>query len=547
MTHTVVIRPELQTAAALAAALGRPAAQLRYWAFIANALYRYTNFSIPKKSGGTRDIHAPCAVLKEIHRELLEILQVTYRARSTVHGFVRTRSIVTNAIPHVGARFIANIDLKNFFPSINFGRVRGVLMANPVWASPEVATLIARLVCHQNELPQGSPLSPLIANLVCGRMDGRLRQLARNHNCRYSRYADDLTFSTRQKSFPTSIVERVREPHGTQATVGAVLEQCIGENGFVQNEKKVRIYDRQNTQVVTGLIVNTRVNVRRQYVRQVRAMLHAWERFGLKNAEDEYVAKYQIRHRSPRRGKPAFSNVVRGKILFLAMVRGWGDPLVIRLAKRCRNLDPKSFGPILDKYELLQQSVWVLESSTGTGTAFFLDGVGLVTCNHVVSEDTEAFHPDRPAERYPVKVISRHGHIDLAVLSIDAKVSAFLCRGDPGLLTHESPITVAGYPDYGHGKGLYCASGNVAMLKTQSAVRFVVPSVPIAKGNSGGPILNNDMRVVAVCAKGVSHLAVAAAGPADDYGGIFISHLDQLLQVTQPSESAAAAAPNEFP
>jgi hypothetical protein len=86
------------------------------------------------------------------------------------------------------------------------------------------------------------------------------------------------------------------------------------------------------------------------------------------------------------------------------------------------------------------------------------------------------------------------------------------------------------------------------VLKTQSAVSFVVPGVPIAKGNSGGPILDKDMRVVTVCAKGVSHLAAAAAGPADDYGGIFISHLDELMPAaSQPSESAAAAAPNVCP
>jgi len=536
MKRAPVIRPELQTISALALAITRPASQLRYWAFIASAAHRYGTFVVPKKSGAGRIIHAPCATLKFIHRDLLGVLQDSYPLRSTVHGFVRTRSIVTNARPHVGAKVVANVDLKNFFPSINFGRVRGVLMANPVWASPEVATLIARLVCHDDELPQGSPLSPLIANLICGRMDGQLRQLAKSTNCRYSRYADDLTFSTRQRALPQSIAARVREPHGTEATVGTALAHFIAGNGFSPNDQKVRIFDRKTSQVVTGLVTNTRLNVRREYVRQVRAMLHAWETFGLAAAEAEYHAKYLRRHSPPGHSKPAFHKVVRGKILFLAMVRGWGDGLVITLAKRCRKLDPTSFGPMLDNFERLHQSIWVLESESdsSSGTGFFLENVGLVTCAHVVHQDTVAFHPDRQTERYKVKVVRSDAHIDLAVLEIAAKNPAFLMRGNPGALTHASPIMVVGYPDFGPGKGMYQASGHVAAINTQSAIRFVVPTVAIAKGNSGGPILDKNHHVVAVCAKGSPHLAAQASGPADNYGGIFIDHLDQLPPAVTP-------------
>ena len=124
---------------------------------------------------------------------------------SLSHGFRRKHSIITNARPHKRRRHVLNLDLQDF-PSSNFGRVRGFFLKNHQCPLHEkIATLIAQIACHNNELPQGSPSSPIISDLIAHPMDVRLAQLAKKHRLTYSRYADDLTFSTGQKQFPAAV------------------------------------------------------------------------------------------------------------------------------------------------------------------------------------------------------------------------------------------------------------------------------------------------------------------------------------------------------
>ncbi len=182
---------------------------------------KYKTFQIPKRNGGQRTIKAPIDALKLLQRRLSDLLQncvdeintASQRKDRTAHGFKRKRSIITNARQHRHRRWVFNLDLEDFFPSINFGRVRGFLLKNRDFGLHEdVATVIAQIACHDNSLPQGSPCSPVISNLVAHLLDMRLVKIAGETGCTYSRYADDLTFSTNKKEFPADIAV----PSGTE-------------------------------------------------------------------------------------------------------------------------------------------------------------------------------------------------------------------------------------------------------------------------------------------------------------------------------------------
>ncbi|NBX75262.1 MAG: RNA-directed DNA polymerase, partial [Proteobacteria bacterium] len=163
---------------------------------------RYLSFEIPKKSGGTRKIQAPATHLKTLQRKLASKLIEEYRVQHPAHGFLRQRSIITNADRHINKRYVLNIDLKDFFGTINFGRVRGMFMGKPYSLPPKIATILAQICCHDNALPQGAPTSPIITNMICSKLDNQLRKMAQSHLCTYTRYADDITISTNRKLFP---------------------------------------------------------------------------------------------------------------------------------------------------------------------------------------------------------------------------------------------------------------------------------------------------------------------------------------------------------
>jgi len=191
--------------------------QLRYHLYISNSQHRYKSFQIPNRSGGTRQITAPASSLKIIQRKLNQILQATYRPKACNHGFVRQKNILTNAREHVRRRFVLNVDLEDFFPFITFRRVRGMFKSPPYNLNPRVATVLAQICCFSDQLPQGAPTSPVVSNMICGKMDDQLRALARKYKCLYTRYADDMTLSTYQSQLPEALAKyndsvRILEP-----------------------------------------------------------------------------------------------------------------------------------------------------------------------------------------------------------------------------------------------------------------------------------------------------------------------------------------------
>ncbi len=416
---------------------------------------RYISFSIRKKSGGERVIHAPVKGLRAIQRTLAFVLQSVFDPHPAAMGFTRARSIVDNARKHEGQRFVYNIDLKDFFPSIEQARVWKCLQLNPfnlndseihlenhipwdefkailnqndheIGSIPDflmelkgfehikpfpdeslnfikgnkgywiettlgkvfmqedldtrlpvyvltgsktlntlvaegkrskfnlvnkipqhsrknLAGLIAGLACTpmevyrkndnqewdrvlKNVLPQGAPTSPVLTNVICQRLDFLLSGLAKRFGLKFTRYADDISFSSM---------------HDVYQEGGAFLielQRIISNQGFVINPDKTRLQKDSARQEVTGLVVNQRVNVRTRYIKQIRNWLYLWERYGYDRANELFLQDYNLDKGHVKKGQPNMMNVVGGKLNYLKMVKGSNSKLVMDLLKRYNKL-----------------------------------------------------------------------------------------------------------------------------------------------------------------------------------------------------------------
>ncbi len=303
--------PLLATPADVAQALGLEIPRLRWLAFHHDAarLVHYVRFTVPKRSGGTRTLAAPHRTLATTQEWILRQMLDRVPLHGAAHGFVRGRSIATNARAHVGRDLVLNADLRDFFPTITFWRVEGVF--RQLGYSPAAATVLG-LLCTEaprqtltyrgetvhaatgpRALPQGACTSPALSNLVARRLDARLTGIARKLGWTYTRYADDLTFST-----SGAPVDKV-------GYLLARVRHIAGDEGFAVNEKKTRVLRRNARQEVTGLVVNDHIAVPRRTVRRLRAILH--------RARTEGLAS-QNRHDHPR-----FEAWVRGMIAHISM------------------------------------------------------------------------------------------------------------------------------------------------------------------------------------------------------------------------------------
>lgn len=408
---------------------------------------RYKTFSIKKKSGSERLIHAPVKGLKSIQKTLSFILQCVFEPHKAAYGFVRNKSIVDNAKVHVGSNYIYNIDLKDFFPSIDQARVWKCLQLKPfnlfdstdpytedrlivnssikrfstefnetifykivnnrvnliydrrdnlrryksritghlimpkidskglnikkyslyknelnklllddakkyilapekiigfaqyIPSRKSISNLIAALCCtdmeverksedgewekvQRNVLPQGAPTSPVITNIICQRLDYLLSGVAKRFGLKYSRYADDITFSS---------MHNVYQP---ESDFLKELNRIIGEQNFHIKESKTRLQKDGYRKEVTGLLVNEKANVQQRYIKQLRMYLYYWERYGYERASHLFLQQYITDKGHVKKDQPEFKKVISGKLDYLKMVKGGDNELYQKLAHR---------------------------------------------------------------------------------------------------------------------------------------------------------------------------------------------------------------------
>ena len=317
--------PILGNGKQIAKAMGISVGQLRFLAFNrkTSTVSHYIRFKIPKKTGGERLISAPMPKLKRVQYWILENILEKLPVHDAVHGFRRDRSIVTNARPHVGADVIINFDLQDFFPSISYKRVKGLFRS---FGYSEAAATIFALLCTEAELeeveldgktyyvalgdrylPQGSPASPAITNILCRRLDNRLTQMAQQQGFIYTRYADDLTFSTN--------VDNPRICNILKNT-----DSIVRHEGFHINQAKTRILRKSSQQEVTGIVVNDKLNIDRKTLKRFRATLHQIEKHGITNASwgnsDDVMSSIQgfanfVAMVNPARGRQFMTQIQR--------------------------------------------------------------------------------------------------------------------------------------------------------------------------------------------------------------------------------------------
>jgi RNA-directed DNA polymerase len=307
--------------------------QLNYYADPSKCKKRYQTFVVLKKSGGERQINSPIKGLNALLKSLNIILQSIAEPHRLAFGFVLNKSIVDNAKIHLNKNYVYNIDLKDFFHSFDRKKVKKVFSQEPFNLKDDkepIAFLLASLCTHplliddktKIVLPQGSPTSPTLTNIICIRLDRRLNGLAKKMRIKYSRYADDITFSSDSNVFKDAEF---------QTELKRIIEE---DQNLVINPKKTRLQYTLNRQEVTGLTVNEKVNVQKRYVKQIRMWIYYWENYGYKRAQQLFSNDYFKDKGHIMSGKPNLVNVLSGKLDFLKMVKGEQDSTYASLKNR---------------------------------------------------------------------------------------------------------------------------------------------------------------------------------------------------------------------
>ncbi len=227
------------------------------------------------------------------------------------HAFQKKRglSIASNGVKHRNKRFVFNLDFEDFFGSFNFGRVRGFFLTNRAFClNDQVATTLAQICCHQNKLPQGAPTSPIITEFITRILDVRLSKIAKQNGCSYSRYVDDLTFSTNKRKFPPAIAALGQNG---QWMVGHEIMNKIHTSGFNINSAKTRMQMYSSRQEATGLVVNEKINVTKEYSKQVRYMSHSLFQKG----------KCYVQEPKTKKKKEVSANVLGGKLAHVFYIK----------------------------------------------------------------------------------------------------------------------------------------------------------------------------------------------------------------------------------
>ena len=282
--------PVFDSALDLAKASGLSIGELKFLSFhrkIATSSH-YVRFSVPKKSGGRRIISAPMPKLKALQYWVLENILDKIPVHEAANGFVAQRSILSNASNHIGKDVVVNIDLKDFFPTISYARVKGLFCK--LGYSEKIATILA-LICTEPDreeamldgkkyfiatgkraLPQGAPTSPAITNIICYKMDRRFKGVADKLSFSYTRYADDLSFSANGNEQTKKVQQLLWR-----------IKKIITDEGFTIHPKKVKVMRKGVKQEVTGIVVNKQAGLDRNTLHRFRGLIHQISRHGLDN------------------------------------------------------------------------------------------------------------------------------------------------------------------------------------------------------------------------------------------------------------------------
>lgn len=330
-----------------------------------NSKNRYHYFEIKKKDGNTRIIHAPHTELKVLLKCLNVIFHSIFVPHHAAYGFIYGKSVLDNAKIHCKNNYVFNLDLQDFFSSIEIGRLlkrfnyppfnfnkgngREIIGNYIGWIACEEIDLEKEVngklyKIRKKVLPQGSPLSPILTNIICERLDYKLTGVAKRFNLNYSRYADDITFSSMHNVYQENSIFRNE------------VKKIIEDQYFSIKENKTRLQKRNVRQKVTGIVVNEKVNVTKDYIKLVRLWLSMWEKYGAEKAYKLFINSY-IKDKGFVKNigsTPIFmESVIEGKLNYLKMIKGEYNPTYQNLLERYNRLSIKNakINKVLDLWE----------------------------------------------------------------------------------------------------------------------------------------------------------------------------------------------------
>lgn len=488
----------------------------------------YKSFTILKKSGGLRVIYSPRRPLRDLQKKIKNELEKLIKYRASAHGFIKEKSIISNAKNHVNKNFVLNLDLEDFFQSIHFGRVAKLFESSPLELPHPVAIFLAHICCRDGVLAIGAPTSPIISNMICYKLDGQLQKLARENRCTYTRYADDITFSFTclGNKLPRGIVYlESNEPLGFK--LGLDLLEIISNNSFKINSNKTRLKNKSQRQEVTGLIVNEKINVKRKFIRKTSSMIHALKTHGAILSEAEYMDKYQsgyIPQRQLKRieSKPGelFIKIIKGRLNYLKMIRGSQCNIWRKLMY--------DFSVALGKPEEEYKKTWlddvaelafIVDTEDSKGSAFVIEDKsgkyvnGLIITNYHVIENIGhdnisniCVHNwiDPNTDFKLLSFIKSDKEIDIAILSamVPFSQNKYLVLDESFNYKVGSEVYIIGYPDYAKQEEPTITrtkiKGKTSFL---NQIRYQVMD-EIKHGNSGGPVFNSRGKVIGIASNG---------------------------------------------
>lgn len=488
---------------------------LRYFLYGKSDDDKYYTFEIPKKNGQVRKISAPISQLKTIQRKLTYILNLVYKVKPCAYGFLKDRNIKCNAKNHSKKKVILNIDLEDFFSQVHFGRIRGMLISKPYSIGKEAATSIAHLACYKRVLAQGAPSSPILTNMICSPMDTQLIKLAKKYKLQYTRYADDITFSNYNEEFPQGIIKGELN----NLIIGDELKNILTKNGFKVNMNKVFLNNNFTRQEVTGLIVNKFPNVKREYVKRLRAILYNCERDGVYNTAKIYINKGLCKNRNVLENQDNeemvinwFKMVLKGKIDFIKEIRGSNNNIFLKYAQILN----KVFNE--DIYDLnilhkLTNNVVVLDYEGKDcliqGSGFFVNGIGLFTSYHVTKNGEFFSVKTQKMEKIGVvgngfNEISKDETIDYAVYDIKKSTIEGFEVGNSKDINISDKVIIIGYPEYQEKDTPTIQTCNITTMTTYLGAPLCIVSGKIIHGASGGVVLDMNHKVIGIIKAGVS-------------------------------------------
>jgi hypothetical protein len=362
--------------------------------------------------------------------------------------------------------------------------------------------------------------------MICFGMDKELQRFAKAAHCIYTRYVDDISFSSYQPL--TALFEGAVSASGNfdPDTLAPRLKAAFLNNGFSINKTKVHYADRHSRRIVTGLKINEGLNVDRRFIREVRSTLYSIESLGLGAAQKKFEDKYG--------GTCDIASFLKGKIGWVGAVKGRSDPVFRSLAARFNVKFPQyaiKLQPTRD--EVRKRAVWVIEHFEGKfaqGSAFFLRGVGLVTASHCVAEaaavgaEIEVYHPSKPSNVFKATVKQHCEVRDLAILDHNIPENEFYeLEVSEDEFAVGDPLAALGYPKFAPGDGMNIRGGNISTFSVKSGVPLIEVTQMLTQGMSGGPVIDRHDKLAGIIHKG---------GPEE--GRDFAVHVKALVDWLTP-------------